>query len=103
MLANRLLMALIVVVGVPAATVAFVWLVEWIVALLPQRARPKLRPWLWVGPALLLLFFYLIYPTINTLYLSLLNGDSSKFVGLQNYGFVFTDGAMLTALKNNAL
>lgn len=100
---SRLLMAFIVVVGVPFATVAYVWLVEKVVTLLPLRARPRVRPWLWVGPALLLLTFYLIYPTINTIYLSLFNGDSSQFVGLQNYAYVFTNGDMLTALRNNAL
>jgi alpha-glucoside transport system permease protein len=103
MLANRLLMALIVVVGVPAATVAYVWLVERLVAVLPFKARPKVRPWLWAGPALFLLAFYLIYPTINTAYLSLLNRDSTAFVGLANYREIFTERAMLTALRNNLL
>jgi alpha-glucoside transport system permease protein len=96
-------MALIVVVGVPAATVAYVWLVERLVALLPFKARPKIRPWLWAGPALFLLGFYLIYPTINTAYLSLLNRDSTAFVGLTNYREIFTERAMLTALRNNLL
>jgi len=41
---SRLLMAFIVVVGVPAATVAYVWLVEKVVSLLPLRARPRVRP-----------------------------------------------------------
>jgi alpha-glucoside transport system permease protein len=103
MLANRLLMALIAIVGVPAATVAYVWLVEKLLALLPFKARPKVRPWLWAGPALLLLAVYLIYPTINTAYLSLFNRDSTMFVGLDNYRQIFTERAMLTALRNNLL
>lgn len=103
MLANRLLLAIIVVVGVPAATVAYVWLVERLLTLVDHRQRPRYRPWLWAGPALLLLTIYLIYPTILTGYLSLLNDDSTEFVGLANYAFVFTDRAMLIAIRNNIL
>ncbi|HBY94237.1 MAG TPA: ABC transporter [Chloroflexi bacterium] len=103
MFASRLLLAIIVIVGVPAATVAYVWLVERVVALLPNKSQPRVRPWLWVGPALALLTFYLIYPTINTAYLSLLNADSTKFVGLENYVYFFTNNATLTALRNNVL
>lgn len=100
---NRLLMALIVVVGVPAATVAYVWLAERVAALLPHKTQARVRPWLWVGPALLLLTFYLIYPTINTAYLSLLDRDSTEFVGLGNYIDFFTSDATLVALRNNVL
>jgi alpha-glucoside transport system permease protein len=103
MLASRLLMALVVVIGIPAATVAYVWVVEKVVGLLPFKARPRVRPWLWAGPALCLLTFYLIYPTINTAYLSLLNANSTAFVGLENYVYFFTSEATLIALRNNAL
>jgi alpha-glucoside transport system permease protein len=61
------------------------------------------RPWLWVGPALFLLTVYLIYPTLNTMYLSLFDADSSQFVGLENYKYVFTNQNMLSSLKNNLL
>jgi alpha-glucoside transport system permease protein len=100
---SRILMAIIVVVGVPAATVAYVALVEILTRWLPYDTRRGVRPWLWVGPALLLLAFYLIYPTINTIYLSFLNADSTKAVGLENYKYVFTNSAMLDSLKNNVL
>ncbi|MBI4788432.1 MAG: sugar ABC transporter permease, partial [Chloroflexi bacterium] len=100
---DRLVMGLIVVVGVPAAMVAYVGIVEWIVARLPPRIGTRVRPWLWVGPALFLLIFYLIYPTINTGYLSLFNSTSTQFVGLDNYIAVFTNSDIFTALRNNLL
>jgi alpha-glucoside transport system permease protein len=100
---NRIVTAVIVVVGVPAATVAYVALVEALTGRLPYHTRRRVRPWLWVGPALFLLAFYLIYPTLNTIYLSLFNADSSQFVGLENYKYVFTNQAMLSSLKNNVL
>ncbi len=100
---DRLVMAVIVVVGVPAVMVAYVGLVEWIVARLPYRARGRARPWLWVGPALVLLIIYLIYPTINTIYLSFFNSDSTGYVGFENYITFFTSPATLDAIKNNIL
>jgi alpha-glucoside transport system permease protein len=93
----------IVVVGVPAATVAYIALVEALAGRLPYHIRQRVRPWLWVGPALFLLTVYLIYPTLNTMYLSLFDADSSQFVGLENYKYVFTNQNMLSSLKNNLL
>lgn len=60
-------------------------------------------PWLWIGPAVLFVAIFLLYPVLNTLWLSFFNFDSSRFVGLANYGRIFTDGSMLEVLKNNLL
>jgi alpha-glucoside transport system permease protein len=67
------------------------------------------RPWLFVGPALLLIGFFLVYPTIMTIARSFfgrgtrLFGPTVEFVGLTNWKYVFTNRTMLTALRNNAL
>jgi len=83
--------------------VGYIALMELLVGLFPYHTRRRVRPWLWVGPALLLLAFYLIYPTLNTAYLSFLNADSTKGVGIENYRYVFTNRDMLDSLKNNVL
>lgn len=103
MFANRFVMAVIVILGVPAITVGYVALVEWLMGWLSDRSRSRVSPWLWVGPVLVLLIFYLVYPTLNTVYLSLYNRDSTQFVGLDNYAYVFTNPDTLDALKNNIL
>ncbi|MHB1135076.1 MAG: carbohydrate ABC transporter permease [Chloroflexota bacterium] len=100
---QTLVMALIVVLGVPAATVGYVLLGEQLLAVVPERRRAAVRPWIWVAPALLLLSVFLIYPTINTIWLSFFNATSTLFVGLANYLFVFTDEGMLIALRNNVI
>jgi alpha-glucoside transport system permease protein len=100
---DRLLMAVIVVVGVPLAMVGYVALIETLVRLLPPQFQGRVRPWLWVGPALFLLIAYLIYPTLNTLYLSFFNFDSKQFIGWQNYQNFLTNSATLEAIKNNLL
>ncbi len=67
------------------------------------------RPWLFVGPALLLIAFFLVYPTIVTIVRSffgrgtVLFGPTVQYVGLTNYRFVFTNSTMITALRNNVL
>lgn len=100
---ERLLLGLTVVVGVPAATVIYVYVIEWLLARMPDRMRTTVRPWLWIGPALILLTFYLIYPTLNTIYLSFFNANSTAFVGTDNYVYSFSNSAMLTAIRNNVL
>jgi alpha-glucoside transport system permease protein len=100
---DRLLLAVLVVIGVPLGTVLYVALIEWILKRLPNRTQEAIRPWLWFGPAGLLLLFYLIYPTINTILISFQNANATEYIGFDNYVFTFTNPQMLTALKNNLL
>ncbi len=53
-----------------------------LVGLLPQRLQPKVRPWAYIGPALLVLSFYLVYPALHTLYLSFWTRNRSGSLGL---------------------
>jgi alpha-glucoside transport system permease protein len=96
------LLALVVVVGVPLVTIGYIAVAEWLVKLFPGIWQERLRPWLWIGPVFLFLILYLIYPTINTIYLSFYNADSSKYVGLSNFIAIFTTPDLLLVLRNNA-
>ncbi|HZD58705.1 MAG TPA: hypothetical protein VE136_18380, partial [Anaerolineales bacterium] len=98
---SRILTAIIVVIGVPAVVVGYIAVMDWLVSKLPIGIRERVRPWLWAGPVIVLLAIYLVYPTINTIYLSFLNRDSTQYVGLQNYIYVFTDSQSLNAMRNN--
>ncbi|RIK29837.1 MAG: ABC transporter, partial [Chloroflexi bacterium] len=100
---ERIVQALIVLIGVPAVLVGYVAVVEWLLRFVPERSRPRARPWLWLGPAFFFLLVFLVYPALNTMYLSLRNRDGSEFVGLQNYVYAFTNRDMLFALRNNLL
>ena len=103
LLSNRLLLAIVVVLGVPAVMVGYIALIEWLMRRLPGRANRRLRPWLWLAPGLIILIVYLIYPTVYTILLSFRNADSSQSVGLANYIYVFTNPDMLISLRNNVL
>ncbi|RLA49339.1 MAG: sugar ABC transporter permease [Gammaproteobacteria bacterium] len=67
---------------------------------LPERLRVRVRPWAFVGPALVFLSLYLVYPAINTVIISFKDSTSDGFVGFDNYVFVFTDEAMLRSIRN---
>jgi len=71
--------------------------------LLPERTRVKVLPWIYVGPAVLLLSAYLVLPTIRTFYLSFFGNSSEEFVGLKNYIFVLTAPDTLITFRNNLL
>lgn len=68
-----------------------------------DTAKSYLRPFVFVGPAVFMLGWFLFLPTLRTLYLSLFNNDSTRFVGLDNYIFAFTDRGMLESFRNNLL
>ncbi|WP_432505631.1 carbohydrate ABC transporter permease [Kineococcus arenarius] len=70
--------------------------------------KPKRVPtWVvvagFVGPALLLVTIGLVYPALNTLWLSLKSPDGSTFVGLDNYEQVFTSDGLQLVLRNTVL
>ena len=102
-MAQRLLMAVIAVVGVPAVTCGYIVLVEKLLVFLPDKRRRTARPWLWIAPAALFLIVFLVYPTIQTIILSTYNADSTHFIGLANYQVLIHDQAFLLALRNNLI
>jgi alpha-glucoside transport system permease protein len=95
------------------AVVAIIWGVggvallyfvsNWLVEKLGDQWRSRLLPFVFVGPAVAILIWYLALPTVRTLWLSLLDADSKAFVGLRNYAAVFTDRNMFGAFRNNLM
>ena len=70
---------------------------------LPKTTQRWVLPWIYIGPAILLLGVYLVVPVVRTLYLSFLDNSSDRFVGLQNYWFVLTAPDTLITFRNNIL
>ncbi len=98
--ANRGVVVLVaLVVGVAGVFVMFFGL-DRITDLLPFRHQEGVRPWVFVGPALLLLTIFLLYPAVRTIIVSLQDANSQEWVGLDNYRFVFTDPSMLRSIRN---
>ena len=96
-------MAIAVVIGVPGAVVGYIISTEWVLRRVEPTRKAKIRPWLWVAPAFLFLIIFLIYPTIRTLIISLMNARSTEFVGFDNYLRLFGSDSFWQTLLNNAL
>ena len=98
--ANRgAIVVVAIVVGVGGVFFLF-WAMNQIVDVLPAGVREGVRPYVFVGPALVVLSVFLIYPVVNTVLLSFRDAQSERFVGFENYRFLFTDSSMLRAFRN---
>lgn len=99
-------LALQVVVAIVVGVVG-VWALYWgmdrVVAALPERFRAGIRPFVFAGPAAVILTVYLVYPAINTIIISFMDRSSENFVGLQNYVDVFTKSDTLISIRNSIL
>jgi alpha-glucoside transport system permease protein len=65
-----------------------------------------IRPWIFLGPAILALGLYLAYPVVATFILSFqerLPGNARAFVGLENYTKMFAEPKFAEAMFNNVL
>ena len=68
-----------------------------------EEVRSRIRPWLFLAPALLLLGTYLLYPLLETFRLSFYDATGESFVGFSNYQWVFVDQNFLITIRNNFL
>jgi alpha-glucoside transport system permease protein len=66
-----------------------------------ETRRSRIRPWLFVGPSLLFLAVYLVYPVFETLRLSFYDKFGINFVGLSNYRWALTDEVFWQSALNN--
>ncbi len=74
---------------------------NWVVERLPSTWNRRVLPFVFVGPALAILAFYLLIPAVLTIVNSFRDANSEAFVGLDNYLYAFTNPDMITAIRNN--
>ena len=92
------------------------WIFNGLVERLPDAMRSKLLPFVFVGPAMAILAWYLAIPTLRTFWISLFDSNgppdglsffqqlsSDSFVWLSNYRAVFQESLMLEAFRNNLM
>ena len=104
-----------IVIGIFGAVLWF-WGANWCLdRLLPVRGpdparnsrnihRASLvRPWLFLGPAVLALTLYLVYPVVASLWLSFHDKSGQEFVGGDNYAWLLSDPGFHEAIVNNFL
>lgn len=91
-----------IVIGVGVAVVYFVGANK-LLDLTPDRFSERVRPWVFVAPALLFLFAFLVIPALRTIYISFLDRAQDRFVGFENYEWAFTDRRNRIVFRNNVL
>jgi alpha-glucoside transport system permease protein len=94
-------------VGTALAAVAIVLGILLIVFFLAARSKGKAQGFLagvvFLGPAVVLLLYGLIVPAVRTTAGSFQNAEGTKWVGLANYGWIFTAPGNSTFLINTVL
>jgi alpha-glucoside transport system permease protein len=99
-LTNQLPTLVAVIIGVPLVLAAYISGFEFLVRRLPERAQPQVRPWIWVGPALVFVTVLLVYPAIQTVIISF-QDNHGNWVGFANFRGVLADPSVITAIRNN--
>lgn len=93
---------LAVVAGVGGILVLF-FLLNLLVERLPRRWEERLKPYVFVGPAVVVVGLFLIYPAIQTVVYSFANRDTTEWIGLANYADLFGTSDFYQTLGNNLL
>jgi alpha-glucoside transport system permease protein len=101
--APKWLIALIAIIWGVGGVAALYWVFNGLVERLPDQWTNRLQPFVFVGPAIAILFAYLLLPSVRSFWLSLLNRDGVEFVGLQNYIDLFSERLLQEAIRNNIL
>jgi alpha-glucoside transport system permease protein len=83
-----------------AGFVVFFAVLLFIVSRVRGRANQPVTVLAFVGPALVMLAFGLLYPAIVTMVQSFQNADSTAFVGLENYATLFREQEYQRVLVN---
>ena len=115
-MASQIISAILVIIIGVGGCVAYFWGANKLVDLIfPSRGvngaaaidnlrrQGLIRPWLFIGPALLILTVYLIYPVVNTVITSFQDKSGQGFVGLANYQWAFGDREFRNSILNNLL
>ena len=100
---HRLLQIVVATALAPAVVITVIWLAERALSVLPYQSQQRLRPWVWISPAAVLVAVFLGFPLLETIYLSVRDADGTSFVGLDNYRDAFDDHDTRIALRNNVL
>ncbi|MEN9714566.1 MAG: hypothetical protein RJA35_33 [Actinomycetota bacterium] len=96
-----ILTAVLAVILGPIVTFALYALLNFLVGLLPTKAGNILRPYVFIGPVLLLVGSMLVWPTIQTMGFAFMSADSTTWVGTQNFQKLFADPNFVSTVLNN--
>jgi len=68
-----------------------------------QKWKARLLPYVFIGPVIVLIGLFLVYPAVRTIYLSFFNATGQRFIGFDNFTSLFGSADFITVLLNNLL
>ena len=106
--APQLIITIVAILWGVGGIAALFFVSNWLTEQLPKNLGQKLQPFVFIGPAIAIIGWYLVVPVFRTLILSFKNALGMDWIGeglaiFENYRFVFTDRIMLEAFRNNLL
>jgi len=114
--AERWVIASVAIVWGVGGVALLYWVFNGLVERLSDEWRQRLQPFVFVGPAVAILLWYLAFPVGRTFWLSLFGRDgpprdatflgalqSDAFVGLSNYVALFSERLLQEAIRNNLM
>jgi alpha-glucoside transport system permease protein len=81
----RLINAVLAVIGGVGGALLLYYVLNLIVERLPEKWEDRIKPFVFIGPAVVAIGLFLIYPALRTFILSFANAGSTAWVGLDNY------------------
>jgi len=100
---DKLLNALVAIIAGVGGMLVFYWVLNALVERLSQGWERRIKPYVFVGPAVAIVGLFLVYPAVQTILYSFADQTSTAYIGFDNYREIFTDDAFLEALWNNVL
>ncbi|PID96212.1 MAG: sugar ABC transporter permease [Actinomycetales bacterium] len=88
--------------GVLGAMALF-WVLNRLVEMLPSRWEDRLKPFVFIGPALSAIGLFLVFPAVQTVQGSFYSPDLSEPVGFKNYVELFSDETFISTIVNTLL
>ena len=99
----RVINALMAIVGGVGGALILYWILNKVTERLPQKWEDRIKPFVFIGPAVLAIGVFLIYPALRTIVLSFANSTSTAWVGLSNYSDLLGSPDFLQTLFNTLL
>jgi len=94
-----------VIAGI-AITALIYFLLNLLIHRLPERIKRKVEPYVFIGPVLVLIGLFVIWPTLQSIRLSFMEEEidgSTTWVGFQNFKDLFAEDYFASMLINNLM
>ena len=89
-----------------AITVLIYWLLNLGIQKLPEKAKRKIEPYVFIGPVLLLIGLFVVWPTLQSIRLSFMEeaiDGSTTWIGFQNFKDLFAEEYFASMVVNNLM